>query len=164
MTSGLLNPIQADFAKKEIDSRRARLVDLRHGTDYISENIPNSIHGILDQHAYRLLWLSSLIPKSKCIILLTNPGDEDRAYKALAENSYTQIRGYLDGGLEAWKKAGYETAGLDACQPESLKKLDFNEEGNNVLLDVRESYEWNDKGVHPNAQLYVFLFSKTKKN
>lgn len=168
MTSGLLNPVEPGIGKAEIDSGRAKLIDLRESSQFIHGHIAKSIYGILEKDSkstqFRLLWIQAFVPKNSCVILLTNIGDEECAYKALADNGYTQIRGYLDGGFAAWKNSGYETIGLDTCEASQVCNIDFGEDSQNVLLDIRTAKEWDAKGVHDKAKLIEFKHLKVAEN
>lgn len=105
-TSGLLVPVTAETSKKEHDANLITILDVRSKDDYTSEHIERSIFGILlknDPNQSKLVQVSNVIKKTNSILIVTNQGDEEITYKTQADNGFTQIRGYLEGGMNAWK-------------------------------------------------------------
>ena len=53
------------------------------------------------------------------ILIITDPGREEEVITRLARVGYDYCIGYLDGGIEAWKKAGKEV--------DTIKSISVNE-------------------------------------
>jgi len=69
----------------------------------------------------------------------------------LARVGIEDVEGYLDGGLEGWKRAGFEVAQIKQMTVQELQKsLDSGEV---VVLDVRRQGEW-DAGHIDGADWY----------
>lgn len=107
MTDTPLHDIDAQTARSWLTARDAVLVDVREASEYDFENVPGSL----------LLPLSFLDPDTfppitdkKVIILCAIGKRGEAARKQLAAAGLPNIHN-LVGGLDAWKKAGYETQG-----------------------------------------------------
>jgi hydroxyacylglutathione hydrolase len=76
----------------------------------------------------------------------------------LARVGIEDVEGYLDGGLEGWKRAGFEVAQIKQMTVQELQKsLDSGEV---VVLDVRRQGEW-DAGHIDGADWYPLDRFKT---
>ena len=54
------------------------------------------------------------------LLLITPEGKEEETIKRLSRVGFDNALGYLKGGIEAWKKAGFETDHLDSITPEEF--------------------------------------------
>ena len=76
----------------------------------------------------------------------------------LARVGIEDIEGYLDGGVEGWKRAGFELARIKQMTVQELQKsLDSGEV---LVLDVRRQGEW-DAGHIDGADWYPLDRFKT---
>jgi len=107
MIEPALHTIDAATAKTWLDAREAVLVDVREASEFDFENVPGSV----------LLPLSFLDPETfppitdkKVIVLCAIGKRGEAARRQLAEAGIPNIHN-LDGGLDGWKKAGFETQG-----------------------------------------------------
>ncbi len=91
-------------------------------------------------------WAGSLLPFDKPIALVTEAGKEKETVTRLARVGFSQIIGYLNGGLEAWKAAGEETDMLIDVEPDELA-MDIPFDENLVVVDVRRPAEYADGHV-----------------
>ncbi len=117
----------------------ALVIDTRHQDEFVKGFIPGSIFiGIDDNFAP---WVGTLITDlKKPILYVCEPGREDEVVTRLARVGYDNPIGYLDGGFEAWKKAGEEVDILDELSAENFAAK-FNGSNLNVL-DVRRASEY----------------------
>ena len=95
-TSGLLKPICVEDAKEAHDNQQVVIIDCRPAEDFIECHITKSIYGILDKKKpsqEALTMVGFLISKKKCILLVTETGGEELAYKTLADFGFTMIMG-----------------------------------------------------------------------
>lgn len=99
-----LNPITAADLKRKLDAGEAVLVDIREPNEHAQEHIA----------AARLVPLSSFDPQAladcrdKIGVFHCKSGMRTRNNAArLASCGFTQAF-FLDGGIEAWKAAGFE--------------------------------------------------------
>ncbi|MCP5368999.1 MAG: rhodanese-like domain-containing protein [Hyphomicrobiales bacterium] len=102
-----LPEIDAATARAWMDAREAVLLDVREANEFEYENVPGSV----------LLPLSFLDPDvfppitdRKVIVLCAIGKRAAAAQKQLADSGLPNIYN-LTGGLDAWKKAGFETQG-----------------------------------------------------
>ena len=122
------------------EGNEALVLDTRPQDVFAKGFIPGSIFiGIDDTFAP---WVGALITDLKTpILFIAEEGKEDEVVTRLARVGYDNAIGYLEGGLEAWKKAGEEVDTLDEVTAEEFAKK-FN--GKNLnLLDVRRASEYN---------------------
>ncbi len=117
----------------------ALILDTRKAADFAKSFIPNSINiGIDGSFAP---WVGSLIPDLKQqLLIITEPGREEEVITRLARVGYDFTIGYLNGGLEAWEKAGKET---DSIISISAAEFAAHYKGGNInVIDVRKPEEY----------------------
>ncbi|MFH4122161.1 rhodanese-like domain-containing protein, partial [Acinetobacter baumannii] len=64
---------------------------------------------------------------------------------------FRRIRGYLSGGVAAWKAAGLQTRATPALDAAGLAKL--LEKNEVLLLDVRSTEEWEEGHVEGSVHI-----------
>jgi len=137
MEQGLTKLSVEDF-KRLIDDDTI-ILDTRHADVFTNGFIPGSISiGLEGRFAE---WAGSLLPFDQPMILVTEPGREKETIIRLARVGFDKIKGYLDGGYDAWKKAG-EPIDLiiDVEADELMMDIPFDE--NLVIIDVRKPVEF----------------------
>ena len=118
----------------------AILLDLRTSAAFGQAHIPGSIHiGLNGQFAS---WAGSLLHLDHPILLIAGEEDEvTQAVVRLARVGIETVRGYLDGGILAWHRAGFTTVSIPQIPVDELSH--WLEEGRPVaLLDVRHPGEY----------------------
>ena len=120
----------------------AVILDVRNEYDFIKEHVPNSI--FIGLHGQFAPWVGALIRDVKQPILLITPeGKEEETVTRLSRVGFDNTLGYLEGGLEAWKKAGYETDTVTSVTPEEFaSKFD-----NATVIDARKPGEFTAEHV-----------------
>ena len=96
-TSGLLKPVTPIDAKAAHDDEQIIILDCRPASSYLLCHITKSIFGVFDRSQPNqdpLTWVGLLVQKKRYILLVTCPGDEELAYKTLADFGFTMIMGY----------------------------------------------------------------------
>ncbi len=79
------------------------------------------------------------------ILLIADEGREEEVITRLSRVGYDFAIGYLDGGFEAWKKAGKET---DRIETISAEKLAAKMQKHKVdIVDVRKHSEYDAEHV-----------------
>ena len=117
----------------------ALILDTRDPQTFAQGFVPNSINiGIDGQFAP---WVGALIPDIKQdLLLVCESGREEEVITRLARVGYDHTIGYLDGGFDAWKKAGKE---IDRIESIDATELSNRMNANPVhLLDVRKQSEY----------------------
>jgi hydroxyacylglutathione hydrolase len=87
-------------------------------------------------------WAGWIVPTGTRIVLLTtNAAEASEAGRQLLRVGLDAVEGYVDGGLDAWRRAGLPTSSIG-----QLDAGDFSERAAHGLtvLDVRTAREWED--------------------
>ncbi len=126
------------------EGEEALVLDTRNEAEFVKGFIPGSIFiGVEGDFAP---WVGALIPDLKLpILFVCEPGKEEEVVDRLARVGYDNSIGYLNGGFEAWKKAGEDMDTLPEVNAEQLASLMKTEKIN--LLDVRRASEYNTEHV-----------------
>lgn len=137
-----LSPRAFDAAANETD---ALVLDTRDAQVFSEGFIPNSINIGIDGNFAP--WVGALIPDVKQqILLVTEPGREEEVVTRLARVGYDFCIGYLDGGFEAWKKAGMETDTIQRVSAEQLADI-IAKNPDTPVFDVRKQSEYLSEHV-----------------
>ncbi|SKB43557.1 MBL fold metallo-hydrolase [Dyadobacter psychrophilus] len=131
-----LDPDAFEAAANETD---AILLDTRAAQVFARGFIPNSINiGIDGSFAP---WVGAMIPDIKHqILVIADDGREEEVVTRLARVGYDYTIGYLNGGFEAWKKAGKEVDHIESVTAvEMARRLTSNHDL--TVLDVRKASE-----------------------
>jgi glyoxylase-like metal-dependent hydrolase (beta-lactamase superfamily II)/rhodanese-related sulfurtransferase len=138
----------------------ALILDVRHQRDFIEGHIPNSI--FIGLHGGFAPWVGALVTDLKQPILLVVPeGKSAEAVTRLSRVGYDNTLGYLDGGLERWKKDGKEIETLSSISAESFASR--MKENNLNVLDVRKDGEFKSMHIE-NAQHFALDYINSKMN
>ena len=123
----------------------ALVLDTRDAQTFSEGFIPNSINIGLDGSFAP--WVGALIPDIKQqILLVAEPDRVEEVVTRLARVGYDYCIGYLDGGFEAWKKAGMETDRIERVTPAQLADILAARPGTPVF-DVRKHSEYLSEHV-----------------
>jgi glyoxylase-like metal-dependent hydrolase (beta-lactamase superfamily II)/rhodanese-related sulfurtransferase len=137
-----LSPAAFEAAANETG---ALILDTRSAQTFAAGFIPNSVNiGIEGTFAP---WVGALIPDVKQqILIVADIGREQEIVTRLARVGYDYAIGYLEGGFEAWTKAGKEVDTVRVVDSETLaQELKKNSEAS--VLDVRKVSEYNSEHV-----------------
>jgi len=124
------------------ESMDALVLDTRNKDAFARCHIPGSVFiGLDDMFAP---WVGTLITDLKQpILLITDEGKEEEAIIRLSRVGYDNTRGYLKGGLEAWKEAGERTDIVVEISAEDFAAKYRKEKEDTNLLDVRRKSEFD---------------------
>ena len=129
----------ADFKTKM--NNDVVVVDTRPASEFSSGFVPGSIFiGLEGRFAE---WAGSLLSFSQPILLVTSKGMEQETITRLARVGFDKVKGYLDGGIEAWQKEGNEIDLVIDVEPDELL-MDMKFDENLVIVDVRRETEFAD--------------------
>lgn len=130
-----LKPLSLQIFESAL-SDGALVLDTRHEDQYEQGSIKGSINVPLNgQFA---VWVGSLIPISRQLVLISEDGKEHEAVLRLARVGFENVLGYLEGGIDVWKNSNKTLQSVVSIEPEQL--LDFTNKGY-AVLDVRRSTE-----------------------
>jgi len=120
----------------------ALLLDTRHEDFFESGSLRYSLNIPLNgQYA---VWVGTLIPIDRQLVLITEPGKEYESVLRLARVGFENVLGYLEGGVETWAKSGKAVQTVTSIEPEEM--MDYLGKGYE-LLDVRRSTEAESEHV-----------------
>jgi len=133
-----LQPFTAPQLKAMLDNG-ATALDVRPGADFAVAHVPGAVcitlSGQFASWAGAVLGLSS-----RPVLIAATPEQLSEARVRLARIGVEDVAGYLDGGIEAWKKAGLATASLRQITPQELAAQVAS--GSIGVLDVRREAEF----------------------
>ena len=134
-----LTPINAEAFELVADESGALILDTRHNTAFAKGFVPQSINIGLDGDFAP--WVGALIVDVKQpILLITEPGREEEAVTRLSRIGFDKVVGYLEGGFEAWVKAGKEVDTVNRLTAaEFAAKFDAQA---SKVLDLRRASEY----------------------
>ncbi len=115
------------------------VLDVRSAEQFAAGHIPGSINIALSGQFAS--WAGAIVGLSSDLALVADsPAQLEEARLRLARVGIESKRGYLQGGVEAWKQAGFSLKTLRQISVEDLRKqLDA---GKLHVLDVRREPEW----------------------
>jgi hydroxyacylglutathione hydrolase len=139
-----LTPLSVAEFKKWMENEDTLILDTRKAGDFTKQFVPGSVSiGLEGRFAE---WAGSLLPFNKPIILITEEGQEKESVVRLARVGFSQIHGYLAGGVEAWRNAGEEIDLIIDVETDELA-MDLPYDDHLVAVDVRREAEFGDGHV-----------------
>ena len=121
---------------------RALILDTRDAQVFAKGFVPNSINiGVDGSFA---TWVGTLVKELKQeILIIAEPGREEEVITRLARVGFDNTLGHLDGGFEAWEKAGKEVDTIESISVKSL--LQKVKAGKVNIMDVRKASEFDSE-------------------
>ncbi|AEW02900.1 MBL fold metallo-hydrolase [Niastella koreensis] len=136
-----LTPLSVADLKKWLANEDNILLDTRSAGEFTKGFVPGSISiGLEGRFAE---WAGSLLPFDKPIVLVTDEGMERESVVRLARVGFSQINGYLAGGVEAWRNAGEDVDLIIDVEVDELA-MDLPYDDHLVAIDVRRETEFAD--------------------
>ncbi|HEV2761692.1 MAG TPA: MBL fold metallo-hydrolase [Pyrinomonadaceae bacterium] len=121
------------------------VLDVRTADEFGAGHVPGALNvGLGGQFA---TWAATLVPPDASIVLVAE--DESKADEArtrLARVGLENVRGYLRGGMNAWREAGQESAVVPQISVKELREKMDSEPGLQVV-DVRRPGEYTEGHV-----------------
>lgn len=139
-----LTPLPVATFKEWATNPDVIVLDTRKPADFTLQFVPASISIGLDGRFAE--WAGSLLPFNKPIVLITEAGREQETVVRLARVGFSDIQGYLDGGVDAWQRAGEKIDMIIDVEADELA-MDIPYDNNLVVLDVRRETEFADGHV-----------------
>ena len=114
-------PLEPKEFETLVNTTEALILDVRHEDDFVKCHIPRSIFiGIQGNFAP---WVGALImDTTQPIVLVAPEGKEEETITRLSRVGFDNVLGFLKGGLDAWKSAGFETDYIQSVTPEVFAK------------------------------------------
>jgi hydroxyacylglutathione hydrolase len=115
-------------------------LDVRPGDEFASGHIPGSINIALSGQFAS--WAATVLGLSaRPVLIADSPEQLSEARLRLTRVGIEDPRGYLKGGIAAWKQAGFALAEVHQITAETLR--DRLQGHDSQVLDVRREPEWN---------------------
>ena len=116
------------------------VLDVRPAADYGAGHVPGSINiGLGGQFA---TWAGSLILLTAPVVLVAADEQQiDEAVMRLARVGIENVKGYLSGGISAWRQAGQEVAIIPQISVAELREM-IGAESAPQVVDVRRPAEY----------------------
>ena len=125
------------------------VLDVRSAREFGAGHVPGSLNiGLGGQFAS---WAGVLIPMESPIVIVADSDETvDEAVMRLARVGIETVRGYLGGGIGAWRESGLGMAHLPQISVDDLHNL-IGSEKELQILDVRRETEY-ESGHVPDAK------------
>ena len=121
----------------------ALLIDLRPHAEFATAYIPGSINLMFSRKSLPERLATAIPPGRRILLLSGDPAETDAAAKALSGVDRNPLQGIATGGIEAWRAAGLPLISLSQVQVADLRARLSSRRGELLLVDVRESFEWD---------------------
>jgi hydroxyacylglutathione hydrolase len=127
-----------------VEQTKALILDTRNNADFSKGFIPQSINiGIDGDFAP---WVGALIADVKQPIILVTPnGREEETVTRLSRVGFDNLIGHLEGGFEAWEKAGHEIDTVNRISAEEFEKQVTI--GESKIIDIRKESEYEAEHI-----------------
>ncbi|MCS6802332.1 MAG: rhodanese-like domain-containing protein [Dehalococcoidia bacterium] len=139
-------PSPLPLSPAEVAERAAAgavVLDVRPPAAFSAGHLPGAIgvdlHGGQFQNRVGLI----VSAETELLIVANDDAEARRAAEALAVIGFDRVSGYLEGGVAAWRAAGFDLAPLEELSARELAER-RRREPSLVIVDVREPAEWEE--------------------
>jgi hydroxyacylglutathione hydrolase len=135
----VLKPLDPEEVMRQT-AKGAVIIDIRQPYDFAAGHIPGS-YGI-PLSTPLITWAGWVIPFGSPVILLAvHPADRAEAVRQLIRIGFDDLRGFLEGGIEAWEAEGRPVSTFPIFPAEELAQ-GLRQGKAPLILDVRSDEEW----------------------
>ena len=136
-------PITAEYFEGVAEDSGALILDTRNAADFHQGFVPNSINiGLKGDFAP---WVGAMIVDvHQPILLVSDPGTEEKVITRLSRVGFDHVLGYLEGGFESWKNSGKE---IDTIHRISAQEFATKFSEDSKIIDVRKESEYDAEHV-----------------
>jgi hydroxyacylglutathione hydrolase len=122
-----------------LSERGTLVLDTRLPEEFGAGHVPGAINIGLDGNFAP--WVGNILDLGSPVVIVAAPGREEESVTRLTRVGYERVVGWLDGGMDAWHKAGGELRTVPQVSPTELRKR-LNQPDAPLVLDVRTDEEW----------------------
>lgn len=142
-----LSPERVQQLTTQADSLGYTVLDVRSASEFGAGHIPGSINiGLGGQFA---IWAGSLIPMHAPIVIVAESEEKvAEAQMRLARVGLENVKGYLQGGVNSWRDAGFELARVPQVTVDELHDL-IDQKTDLQVIDVRRPAEYESGHIGP---------------
>jgi len=136
---GLDLPFQQpqSLSTKDVANWDGTILDLRDQAGFAACHIPGSLNTVTDEHFSLLIGFA--IDPHLDIALVGSPSSVSTAAMRLYRMGYDHVKGYLAGGIDAWRKEARQTASFTYLTPQEAEQN--MKSGQALLVDIRTESE-----------------------
>jgi len=143
LASGLTAHTPAEFKDLMNNTKSVIILDTRHEQIFKDAFVPGTYNFNIDDNFAP--WVGAVIENIEApILIIADEGREEEVITRLARVGYDNSIGYLKGGIEAWKDAGFETDSIVSITPNELKVKMM---GKINIVDVRKASEFYSERI-----------------
>lgn len=137
-----IKPLSVDEVEKEI-ANGTIVLDTRHQDEFENGFIPGAVFvGLNGRFAE---WVGTILNIDTPLIIVAADGKAEESILRLARVGYENVKGFLNGGFDAWKNAGKKIDMIVSIEPSEME-LDLKFE-KPVVMDVRKESEFDSGHV-----------------
>lgn len=122
----------------DLQKKGAEILDTRGVEDFKQGFIPLAINIPVNKIKD---WAGDILNKEEPLLLVTPPGAEEESFEILKDSGFTNVSGYLKGGLNAWQNAGNAIDMIIDVEADELM-MDIPFDDNLLVVDVRKPMEY----------------------
>lgn len=139
-----MTPLSPKAFEAAAEGSNALILDTRNDEEFKKGFIPNSINiGIEGGFAP---WVGALIGDVKLpLLLITDKGREEEVLIRLSRVGFDNVLGFLEGGIEAWKKEDREMDNVKRMTAEEFQTQ--YKPGDTTLFDIRKPGEYQAEHI-----------------
>jgi hydroxyacylglutathione hydrolase len=121
----------------------AHLLDVRSTADFGAGHIPGAVSVHLDGGQFQNRVGLVFPPGARLVLVTSTDLEAHRTVDALSVIGFTNIAGYITGGMPRWEQSGFD---YESTPGISVQELNERIESDPALqvLDVREQSEWQE--------------------
>ena len=143
LAGGLAAHSPAEFKSLMETTKGIIILDTRHEQTFKDGFVPKTYNFNIDDNFAP--WVGAVIENIEApILIVADEGREEEVVTRLARVGYDNTIGYLQGGIEAWKEAGFETDSIVSISPNELKVKMM---GKINIVDVRKESEFYSERI-----------------
>lgn len=147
-------PLSVSLFEELVANKDTLVLDVRTQQEFVKNHIPGSI--FIGLNGGFAPWVGALIKDITQPILLVVPeGRSEEAVTRLARVGYDNTLGYLNGGIEAWVKAGKTRDQIKSLTASEFESLAQDKALN--ILDVRKDGEFASMHLNINGVQHFAL-------
>jgi rhodanese-related sulfurtransferase len=115
------------------------VLDVRSNADFAAAHVPGSVNIALSGQFAS--WAGAIMGLSARPVLVADTAEQyEESRLRLARVGIEDPRGFLQGGIAAWKQAGFSVAAVPQI---TVQELSHQRSGHLQVLDVRREPEWH---------------------
>ncbi|HLG04499.1 MAG TPA: rhodanese-like domain-containing protein [Bacteroidia bacterium] len=151
-----VKPLTPEKVSQAIENG-ALVLDTRSAEEFGKGFIPGSLFIGLD--GTYAVWVGTLVDITTPLVVIASVGREREAILRLARVGYENVVGFLEGGMDSWKKAGMPLDTIISVDPEKFAADIAGGKSAKQVLDVRRSGEFANGHVIGATHLCLTKFA-----